>query len=317
MRALLHAVPNDSPAPFLVQPLPAPDEALRRVALDSLVRFLRNPARHLCRERLRLRLELDDAELDDDEPFTIERGEDWQLREQILAWALAGKSAAAITDLAVLRPEVPHGAIGRIETQPIIDTAIEFATRHARARRAAPLDALAIELPVGEFIVEGALAEMHPAGMLLWRFGGSSVNARIEAWVRHLALNTAAPAGIAPRTQWLATDGGFFFEPAQRPAETLHSLLKLYWRGLMQPAHFFPRAAFAYMSGDDERIERARKVWGPSTDEHWTESSDDYYQLVFRGQIERVLDSEFESLAQAVVGPLLAACTDGIHAEFA
>lgn len=302
-------------APFFARPLPAPDPEWRRVSLPMLIGFLKQPIRFLLERRLGLGLRIEDGSLRDEEPFAIDRDDAWDFRNHILAWVLQAKSRDEIVRLARLRPEVPHGGLGWVDIEEVIEIAQSFAAQYAAARRRRLLDPYPLRLALGDFRLEGELGELRDAGLMLWRFSHSSIGAKLEAWVRHLALGAAKPPGARFRTQWLATDGGFFFEEIEEPERRLRDLLELYWEGLQRPVPFFPHSALAYVERDGD-LSAASKKWRKLRDDTWAESDDPYYQLALRDRIDAALDAEFEQLAVRVFGPLLKGLKEGIHVDY-
>ena len=81
---------DESPARFAGAELPEPDESRRCVDLAELTAFFANPTRFFLRERLGVRLELDDLTLDDDEPFELDGLERYHLRSDIWDQMQAG-----------------------------------------------------------------------------------------------------------------------------------------------------------------------------------------------------------------------------------
>ena len=70
--------------------LPAPDASRRCVDLADLIAFFANPTRYFLRDRLGVRLELDDLTLEDEEPFELDNLELHRLRSDIWDQMQAG-----------------------------------------------------------------------------------------------------------------------------------------------------------------------------------------------------------------------------------
>src|SRR5690606_869525 len=103
-----------------------------------------------------------------------------------------------------------------------------------------------------------------------------------------------------------ARDAAFAFTPLPSESARAHlaALLEHYRAGLMQPLHFFPKSAWAYVEAGESAAKAAARWRGGQRAEHG-ESSDPAYRLALRG-VAQPLDDAFEAIAKAVLGPLRA-----------
>ena len=150
--------------------------------------------------------------------------------------------------------------------------------------------------------LRGVLDGVSGKGLLGHRLAECKAKDLLDAWVRHLVLNVLRPEGATLLTRWFLQDKLLTFSPVPEPDLPLAALLELYWSGLQRPLHLFPESACAYMK-KERSMDAACKVWFSNRSRG--EDADPYYRLAFRGV--DALDDEFEALAQAVFGPLLAA----------
>ena len=319
-------------APFFTTPLAAPDATWRQVPLARLAEFLRNPSRHLLRRRLGLALHRDDDTLDDDEPLLP----DWRgrsaLAQRLLPALLRGDSAQAVARLAQAGTEWPAGALGRSLLHTELGLLQRFAAQVRQASAAPCLAPLRLQVTVlvdGQaWVVQGTLADLRPGGLVRWRYDDSRPGDYLEAWLLHLLravptqsaapptaglttptpTPTSASAPMSGATQWLSRDGSFQFGPVDNAPAVLAQLLQLYARGLCEPVHFFPKSAWAYMTGG-RKLGKAQARWRSSTRAPHGEDSDPAYTLALRGVVEP-LDAQFEGCAEQIFGPLLASLQD-------
>jgi exodeoxyribonuclease V gamma subunit len=292
------------PGPFLTTALPPPDLEGRAVDLDTFVRFFRNPARHLFEQRLKVRLETPEEELEAREPFNLGGLPLFDLKQRLLGLKLRN---VAHDGLAIARAggDLPHGGMGEARY------AVEVEIVGRVARTLAPLLPGLVEEPqhfefrAGEMTLTGTLANMSAAGMVDYRMSSTNEPLRIRAWVRHLALNAFAPAGVGRISRCVTQQCVLTFRPVEDARERLAELLGLYWRGLHLPLHFFPRSAWARAKGKSDS--QVRTVWEGSKyeDDARGERDDPYYQLAFRGTDP--LDAEFEAATRTMFAPMLEA----------
>lgn len=300
------------PTPLLTEELPEPDPALRRVTLDGLCAFFRHPARWLLRERLGIRADQDEEVLATREPFVLDGLENHQVLGRLLELHRADEPAARIKTILRAGGALPHGQVGDCVFEQAHERVARFAGRLGRLlprREPEPLD---LQLRVGEFELSGRLTGLTPAGRVGYRLASIKANDYVNLWVRHLALNLAAPDQGVRRSYWVAEDGTVRLEPVADAGEQLRVLLEWYWRGTRRLLRFFPQSALAYVKAlrQDQDAEKALRAargrWeGDDFQTFAPEREDVYYRLAFRETDP--LDAEFEATALAVFLPVLEA----------
>ena len=292
---------------FFAGPLAAPGPEWQAVTLAQLLAFFRNPCRSLLRQRLGLEVPRETQTLQDDEPFLPDWAGRQALQQRVLPALLAGASPEQAAGLARAGPEQPSGQLGEQQLQAELLALGGFANE-VQGLCAEPLAPphsaqLTFDFNGEVWTLQADWATLRASGQHGWRFDNTRAGDYLQAWLQHLVLCAAPAPGVALHSTWLSRDGSFHFSPCGPAYAVLHELLALYRRGLCQPLHFFPKAAWAYVLAENN-LNKAVAVWRTSSARPFAESSDPAYQLAFRGQPEP-LDDGFEALAQAVLGPLL------------
>jgi exodeoxyribonuclease V gamma subunit len=299
------------PQPFLTSPLPVAVGESRDVDLDTFIRFFRNPARHLFEQRLKVRLETPEEEIEAREPFQLGGLSLFDLKQRLLDLRLRHVEHDGLA-LARAGGDLPHGGIGEALYEAEAETVDRVARVLAPLVSRSTTDPLRFELTASEVTLSGALVNVGPDGLLDYRMSGTNEHLRIRAWIRHLVLNAFAPPGMGRTSRCVTQQCVLTFSPVADARERLSVLLGVYCAGQQRPLHFFPRTAWAYVNTDSQEIgSRARNIWqGSAHDEDAPrgECDDPYYRLAFRGMDP--LDAEFTALARAVFMPMLAAITE-------
>lgn len=304
--------------PFFTAPLPPPGEEWREVALEQLIRFFRNPCRYLLRERVGLDLPEADEELEDVEGFIPDWPAQQALAQRLLPVLLAGGGAAAgeeadspttLLELARAGGEYPAGVLGDGALQAELGRLCGFAAAVSAASAApalAPqLSRISFALGAERWTVIAPFPSLSRDGLLRHRYDDTRPADYLAAWLMHLALCAAPVAGVACATRGLSRDGEFRFR-AVEAGEAHHLLgdaLALYREGLMQPLHFFPKSAWAYVANAGSLAKAQARWTGGGRPEHG-EARDPAYRLALRG-VPAPLDDSFAALASRVLGPLL------------
>jgi exodeoxyribonuclease V gamma subunit len=289
---------TDAPQPLIRAELPPPDDDARTIDLDTLIGFFRHPVKFLLRERLNIRLETAEEALEAREPFTVDTLTLYNMKQQLLDLALTDRAADAHA-LARGAGVLPHGTMGRVLVERERETVRAFADRLAPLLHGELRQPESVIAECGTLRLTGTVTGVTSAGLLTYRAARIAPNDRVRAWIRHLALNVAAPAGVERVTRHVGQDGMFTLTPVEDAADRLRELVDLYCAGLRRPLHFFPRTACAYAEAGEINYV-VTKTWESSEFSPAGESNDPYYRLAFRDSDP--LDEEFEHVARIVFG---------------
>jgi len=198
---------------FYVEPLPVPvrqstDQRARRIELDDLVRFWKDPARGFL-ARLRVKVDDDIQQFEDRETVSLDGLGRFQVGDDLLQRMQRGLPVVREVELG--RGALPLGAAGEVELAQVGAAAARLRVegeRLARGGAARTVDvSLELEAPLD---ADGAWTEpVELVGRLSMRgdvlleveFKRASARAQLATWIRHLAV---CAAGVGQRTILLA-----------------------------------------------------------------------------------------------------------------
>ena len=293
--------------------LSEPDDSRRTVTLAELIQFFANPARFFLRERLGLRLELDDAALHEDEPFAPDALDRYQLRSDVWDRTRSGLDADLVGALLHGSGRLPHAALGRVVHEDAQAEVARLATQlasHQEALDAPPRD---IDFEMDGFRVTGTVEHIGADGLVWWRNGGLRAQDRIGIWLRQLVWAAAGhdPVGAVGIGREEGDWKTVRLQPPDRAGEQLAHWLRAWWRGLKSPLPFFPETSSAYVKKivkdrNDEHaaLSDARDRWFGNTKVRG-ERLNPYLDLIY-GQGAPLTDT-FEQLATDLLAPLVRA----------
>ena len=293
-----HALPAEAGAPR------------ERIELARLIAFFAHPTRHFVRERLGLRLESEEAVLDEDEPFELDALERYGLRSRVWEGMEAGRDGGRSEEILRGGGHLPPRALGRVMHERAweeMESLRSSLAPHRAALDAPPPD---IDIEVAGFRLQGEIGPAGPEGLLWWRAGKLRPRDRIEVRLRQLAL---AAAGHAPASALVVTMGQESWittrmpEPGE-PEDELARWLEAWRRGQDERLPFFPAASWAYAehiarhgeSAAGEARNKAESAWFGSPF-HRGEVEDPYLSLVF-GE-ESPVTGAFRELATGLLAP--------------
>jgi exodeoxyribonuclease V gamma subunit len=302
-----------SATPFLVGRLAPADADWLDVPIARLARFFSNPCRFLLEQRLGLALRRDDEELQDDEPFVPDNSGRAPLTRLLLPALLAGMPPEAARTLALAGTAVPAGGFGRRFLERELDGLRDFAAqvREHTLQPVLPPHAAALTLHIDgqAWRLHGELGELRPRGLLHYRYARQGVHDYLDSWLPHLLMCASAPPGMLPVTTGIARDGRFFLNECVEPVAALETLVRLYAQGLREPLAFFPRAAWEWISGDQQGPAKAIAAFRPGGFNEVAEGRDAAYRLALRGRPDPFAPevvAAFYANAHAVLDPLRA-----------
>jgi len=285
--------------------LPAADETWRQISLIQLINFFKHPAKYLLRERLGIRLEMNDEQLETREPFELDGLAAWQLRQQLLNSRLNKTVLAEMLPLVQATGVLPQGVMGEQIFDAQVDKVKLFADKLMPSYPSDFHEAETFELKLGEFTLTGHLEQLFDGGLFQYRMAKTKGHDLLSLWLQHLVLNSIAPEGVAKNSQLFTEDNEYQLSPVANAAELLQPLVDLYWQGLNQPVAYFSNTSFAFakatLNGGRAVPENAMLAAWNGNQFMAGEADDLYHQQIYQTS---PLNDEFKELALKVFQPL-------------
>jgi len=301
--------------PFALDPLerPRPDQAgLYR--LESLTRFVVNPARHFLEQGLGVRAAEYAESLDDSEVFELDHIQAYAIKEQLLGERIQGADMQPYFERLYARGGLPHGEAGRINYRKLLNQ-VDAMAPAINEYLAAGSTTRDLELILRDKKLLGRLQRVTPQGLLQFRPARLVAKDKLRLWVEHLAL---CAAGVAASSLHVAVDRAFTLYPLEPDEAQRHllRLIELYDEGLCRPLPLYPGASLEYVSklkGDEtgKAMLAAKKKW-QSSDYARGDSDDPWIAMAWRDLDP--FNAEFEALAREVLLPLQGCVEQGAKA---
>ncbi|MBE0439954.1 MAG: exodeoxyribonuclease V subunit gamma [Gammaproteobacteria bacterium] len=302
---------------WFAQALPPADDDWRYVSLGQLINFYKHPARFLLRQRLGLRLELADEQLEVREPFDLDDLDAWHLRQQLLQARLnkhdTNDDNGDALALAQASGVLPQGTLG----QQIFDKQVERVERFSEQLLphypSSFIEAMPFEVKVDDFVITGQFEHLSDKGIFVYRMAKTKGHDLVGLWLEHLLLNIVQPKGVLTNSEIVTDDNHYQFKPVDEPMSYLKQLLDFYWQGLHQPLAFFNNTSYAYAKAslNDGRAspETAIKASWFGNQHVSGEADDVYHQQLYT---RPPLDQHFQQLALAIYEPIQAHLVAGV-----
>ncbi|MGN7132401.1 exodeoxyribonuclease V subunit gamma [Rhodococcoides corynebacterioides] len=239
--------PSAPAEPFLSGALePAPTED---VELADLLAFVRNPIGAFLRQRLQVRADVTEDEIEDALSVRLPPLARWALGDRMLAQMLAGVDAARIRAAEWRRGSLPPHHQGSRELEAIEYVVGELFRAAAPVHVGAP-DTLDVVVDLGDGRrLTGSVPGIHGTTVARARYSVLSAPHRLEAWL-YLVVLTAHD----PSPGWTAVTTGRtenrairqVLRPPDTAVDVLRSLVDLRDRGLREPLPLTTKAGCLY-----------------------------------------------------------------------
>jgi len=210
--------------------------------------------------------------------------------------------------------QLPHGNVGEFIYNEMSLDAEGFVRKIEDYITGKHLDDHDVDIEVAGFNLRGRLTDIYEHGLIQIRYVKSKSKYLLNTWVYHLIFCALVEGKRPVKSFLLCKDTAWEFSPVSNSTDILKYLLKLFWKGMSKPLHFFPESSFEYArylllkhQTLSAALNSAKNKW-TGNDFARGESKDPYFELCF-GKTDP-LDQAFQRISKEVFAPLLAHCTE-------
>jgi exodeoxyribonuclease V gamma subunit len=210
--------------------------------------------------------------------------------------------------------QLPHGNVGKLVYNEMSLDAEGFVRRiedHITGKRP---DDHAVDINTADFNLYGRLSDVYEQGLIQVRYVKTKAKYLLNSWVNHIILCAMVEEKRPVKSLLLCKNAAWEFAPVSKVKDVLNDLLKLFWKGMSEPLHFFPESSFEYARSlllkhqtIPAALNSAKNKW-TGNDFARGESEDPYFERCF-GRTDP-LDDDFKKIAEQVFAPLLDHCRE-------
>lgn len=279
--------------PFISTPLAAMESHSTQadgneLDIDTLQRFWRHPVRSFFLSRLKVNFwqQIDDQP--DNEPFTLDALQRYQLDQQLLNALIEGQDINKLYQRYRGSGQLPFAAFGDLLWQQRRDQLTDLAA-NVRQRRSAS-KTLEIDLKLDGVRLTGWLPGVQQDGLLRWQANDADGRHGLALWIEHLAC---CLSGKQPVSRLYGKKRYWRFMPldSDHARAQLQMLVQGYFAGLNQPITLIPKCAGGWLDAcydqqtrqiDRQKHAAAQKKLISMWNSEHGEGRDIWYQRLWR-----------------------------------
>ena len=297
---------------FISEPLSFPAPEFYTIDIGQLARFFANPSKFLLQQRLSIFLDDELPGFEDEEPFKLDGLNQYQMEQELLMARYDGEDDHHSYLVQRALGRLPHGNMGKISFSQMSQAVDQFVNKVLSHEEDKSPVKKEIDLKIEEFTLTGMVDDIYPEKIIRKVFAKFKPKYLIEAWICHLVLGILEETNRRS-TLLLSKDDVWAFSPVMNGREHLFSLLKLYWKGLIEPLVFFPQSSFEYAQrvlgkgkSDSDALAPVKAIWEGS-DFATGEGDDPYTKLCFSKSCfdDLYAAGDFQKNASIIFEPLL------------
>ncbi len=259
-------------APSFSQPLP--DFPLDKVMFDDLRRFYRHPIKAFFQLRLGVSFVLEETELPDEEPFTLDNLSRYQLDLRLLNSLIEEGDVENEFSRIKAAGGLPFGAFGEIFWQKRLQEMTELAekVRSEKIEWNGELSkegneiqsSMELALDINGTLLSGWLNQIQPDGLLRWRPAELSAVDGLQLWLEHLAYCALGGKGESRMYGREKSKWHFAAMPQEEAIQWLNLFIDGYREGMSQPLLLLPKTGGAWLSACLDKESR-QILWDEET----------------------------------------------------
>ena len=279
------------------------------VPLTALFGFFANPQRWFVRNRLGIRLDLQEELPAESELFAVDSLAGYGVAQEIIRSHLAEEGAKASLARLQIEGRWPLGTPGKLLFTGQEEELAGFADRIRARAMGRRLPDLPVDLTLGGTRIRGLLGNQYEEGILIYRYSSCKGRDVLQFWLQALLADELL--GEGKRVVAVLRDLDLEAVTARDRSPDLACCLELYSAGCQVPSCLYvePALSYARQCGATRSrvppLTKAREKWQNSIDKGYEPE----WALLLQGMpAEAVLADEFENLCRTFFVPVWEGC---------
>ena len=264
---------------FNIAPLTQSLEQSTQLELDALIQFFQNPAKAFFMQRWQTRFYPLGQQNSDEEPFSFDGLDRFKLNERLVQHSLSlslndsseiagGEEINQATELQKDQPnaissllnelrsegKLPAGQSGELALRPLVKQSTQLAEQISKLNQSlTTAQSVDIALHINDVLLVGRVDSLYEQNLILWRAGKLRAKDRIALYLQWLCLCAGAPNTGLNQAYFISTEKLYSLPVIEKQSALQQLAIWLdYWqRGADQILHFYPEAAWQWVTSQD------------------------------------------------------------------
>ncbi|EEQ07420.1 Exodeoxyribonuclease V gamma chain [Yersinia bercovieri ATCC 43970] len=225
---------------------PLSPEPLPEITLDELIRFFRHPVRAFFQLRLGVNFVIEETELPDEEPFTLDNLNRYQFNTQLLNALIDDGDISTVFTRARAAGSLPYGAFGELYWESQQEEMVPLAEQIRTERKESHSIELNIEF--GDTTLTGWIHQVQEDGLIRWRPAVLTAVDGLLLWVEHLVYCAAGGEGESRMYGRKGTAWRYDSLGCDEARQYLQQLMTGYQQGMCEPLLLLSKSGWAWLS---------------------------------------------------------------------
>lgn len=245
---------------FITKPLDTISDDYKKLSLNDLISFYKNPSGTFLKIRFGINSYYDDKELKIREPFEIESFKERDIRNLVLTEYTAESDKQL---LARAKGLLPYGQIGNSLFLKEKHTVEVFEQQLPKLQH---FNDKQINIKISDYEINAHIDQLTDIGRCITQVSRPFAGDYIDVWLTHLCLNASFNLSDENRllaaSQFYSPEASFMLEQVNDAEQQLATLLEYYWKGLHFPLQFFPKSSFSlYNKNGKQNLTDMNSKW--------------------------------------------------------
>ncbi|AFJ45931.1 exodeoxyribonuclease V subunit gamma [Shimwellia blattae] len=229
--------------PGFIQPLPPLEQD--ELSLEQLQRFWAHPIRAFFQMRLGVSFRLEETELPEDEPFSLDSLERYQINQALLNTLIDGEDPQPLFRRYRAAGALPYGVWGELGWDDQLLEMEQLAASVQQEKSAT--HSMEVDLEVSGIRLTGWLQQVQRDGLLRWRPSVLNVAHGMQLWLEHLVYCACGGQGTSRLLGRKESRWCFPALPAEEAQAFLAQWVDGYREGMCQPLVLLPASGGAWV----------------------------------------------------------------------
>ena len=269
------------------------------IELADLLSFYQHPQRHFIQQQLQINIPRIENRADETEPFIVDGLDQYLINQEWVEHQLAEKDDEGFYKKLIAQGRWLNNSNGIISFTEQKQDIVNFVDQIKNVGAGTSMEALAIDIEIGDYRIVGVLDNQYQKGRLIYRYAKLKGKDLLPVWLSYLIAKENETGTTASDTWLLTKDQNWHFSSdavnKSEAEELLKALVDVYSAGQKQPSDLLIEPAIAWHEQQHKKTGRISPLQSASNRYRKEYEYDSFFQLIYKDlTIDEVINNKFE-----------------------